>query len=40
LGGIDFAAQGAPDEFCQAQFLPPGFLGQAFLGLARQTERQ
>ena len=38
-GGLDFAIQCAPDEFCQAQFLAARPFGQPFLGLSRQAER-
>jgi hypothetical protein len=38
-GDLDFAAQGAPDEFGNAQLLAPRYLGQTFLDLAGQAER-
>jgi hypothetical protein len=39
LAGLDFATQSASDELRKADLLTPGFLSQAFLGLARQAER-
>jgi hypothetical protein len=34
-GGFDLAAQGAADQFRNAQFLAPRFVGQDFSGLSR-----
>jgi hypothetical protein len=37
--GLDFAAQGAADEFSQAQVRAPRFRGQEFVDLPRESER-
>jgi hypothetical protein len=32
---LEFASQGAPDKFSQAQFLEPRFFGPKFFDLSR-----